>query len=576
MGVAMKKFRIKKIHIYLAAFGILLSGCHLQTSDSALPESTMFFTNQQFEDQLRELEKEIEILKDSFFRKEYSLEQDSVYFEKGYNTTINYDGLVLTMEEKGIGALSESAKKVINNISFYGNNNFKDYWISLFEIDSFYEKAYTSINVSSNSKTHQGKEYYNRATDTIDWDKLVNRILENSKKSITTNQRSALSIEEIKIILVQLKDFSNSIKKEYPEFDFEHLACQLSTLSLTYGPSQENGTLASTNAYNIEWFLNSEGNYPILQTSIGLNEHEFKHFLCEYCVDEKRNGNCYVVPSGISYENHGGLQFSFIEEATAEEYSALRNNTNPITYFDKIEVLNNLRFVLSMQDDYEKDGFLKYSLFRNPIALVQQFPVLEDQTYFFSNNLKMLSAYNACLMSFPADFTRRVKQISGYENFDTNLEQKKEMYSSLLNYAQTELSRLFFTNLTIMNEEKEDMTLEYNFYLMRLFEKRMSFIFDVVSFYRGVTISSANYERIHQERELIMFKYLSEKYQIDLKNLKELFKEYSLSDGVTIPSFVDKDLIGFYKNLEKQNYDVNEFQKITDNGMQYYIQYSNN
>lgn len=574
----MRKHGVKKLHIYITAISLLLSGCHFQNpSINSEVENTV--VDQQIVEQIESLEEQLRILRESMLNTEENfsvIESNAVegtYFEKDYGTTVDYDSMILTMEERGIGPLSESAKALIKEISFVNKSRFNSSWIDLFEIDSFYLDAYMNSNVSSNPKTHQGSEFYNQSKDSICWDQLVKVIVQNSSSTASKNpNKESLSVAEIKIILKQLEAFSMDIKKDYPEFDMEHLACQLSTLSLVYGTSKVNGTLASTSAYSIEWFLNSNGDYPVLQTSIGLNEHEFKHFLCEHCIDEAKD-ICYVVPSGVNYGNYDALKFTFIEEATAEEYSSSRNNTKPVTYFDKIEILDNLRLVLSMQDDYEEDAFFKYSLFRNPLATVQQFPVMNDQMYFFSNNLKMLASYNACLDNIDTKFTRKVCEVFGYGDFFSNIEKQREVYSSLLNYAQVELSRLFFTDLVIMNEEK-NISLEYNFYLMRLFEKRSKLAFDVVSSKRGIEISSANFEGLNREREMTMLRYLSDRFQISLKDLKELYDEYALSDGITFPSFVDNNRINFYRELETEEYDATKLTYWTISNLQYYIQYA--
>ncbi len=540
----------KHFHVYAAAFVVLLSGCiHVSNFDTVAT-----LAGQKMEEKIEEVGDIV------------SITERTETFAKDYND------MILTMKEKGVGEISESAKQTIKAISFCDTSKFDFSWVDLFNIESFYKEVY--INSATGAKSHQGSSFYNHLTKTISWDELEKEIYKNSINF--TNNKSdicPLSLSDVKIILKQIEEFSNDIKNKYPEFDLEHLACQLSTLSLMYGSNHKDGTLASTSTYSIEWFLNDSGDKPILQTSLGLNNHEFKHFLCQRCIDEDRLTNYYVVPSGVVYGSNGSLSFSFIEEATAEEYSALRNNNFPVTYHDKIGILNNLRMVLSMQDDYEEDGFLKYALLRNPLSMVQQFPVIDDQTYFFVDNLKMLAAFNACLddNSF---FIKEVEKKVGYQNCLDGSSLKKEVYSSCMNYAQVELSRLFFTDLIIMNEEKEEMTLEYNFYLMRLFEKRMKMAFDIISSKQGISISPANFEGLNYERVLVMLRYLEKKYQMDFQTLKELYQEYSLSDNVNYPNFVDDSRINFYKMLETQEYDVEELKNMSNSSFEYYIRYS--
>lgn len=559
--------KVRNLQIYVTATALLLSGCSLHSnldtreiSNSQSVETNNYVSNH-------------------YVSNNYG--DNETFYERTYNSAADYNKMILTLQEKGLENLSEQAKTAIQNVSFYNTNPYNFLWVESFAIDDYFSSAYTHPNVASRVSNHANSSLYNVLTHSINWKEAIDIIVQNGKqteKDDETNTCTALSRSEVEIVISQLEKFTEDVVKEYPEYDLKHLACQLYNLSLVYRTPLENtSTLATTSYCRIDWYLNEFGQKPILQTSLMLNDHEFKHFLCGYCCDEISTGeNVYITPSGVIYGANTSLNFSFIEEATAEEYSAEKNGKDCVNYYEKIAALETLKFVLSLQDDYEEDGFLKYGFLQNPLALVQQFPVLDDQTYYFQNNLKMLASFNACLSSVPYVFAKNVSALPGYENFLENFEQKKEVLSVIGTYASSELSRLFLTNLIVMNDTKDDMSVSYNFYLMRLFEKRMDIMFLAMSDYQRFNMSSANYKQIYNERLGSFFQYLSDKYQMDLADIRELYEEYSLSDGIIYPSFVDNNRQSFYRNLESQEYDNEELKKYSDNAIQYYVQYFSN
>lgn len=552
--------KVRNLQIYVTATALLLSGCSLNdnssnrvTENSPRAEST-YYVSANHEDY-------------------------ETFYERTYSSTVDYDKMILTLQEKGTCELSEEAKDAIQGVSFYNTSPYNFSWVAAFAIDDYFSSAYMHPNVASRVSNHSNSSLYNGLTNSINWKAAIDIITQNGKQTVKNDDTDtcvALSPSEVETIINQLEKFTKDVTKEYPEYDLKHLACQLYNLSLVYNTSLENPNTLATTSYNrIDWFLNEYGQRPILQTSLMLNDHEFKHFLCGYCYDEiSTNDNVYITPSGVIYGANTALNFSFIEEATAEEYTAERNGKDCVNYYEKIAALETLKFVLSLQDDYEKDGFLKYGFLQNPLALVQQFPVLDDQTYYFSNNLKMLASFNACLSTTPYVFVKNVSSLPDYENFLENFDQKKEVFSSLGTYASAELSRLFLTNLVVMNDTKDDMTLSYNFYLMRLFEKRMDIMFLAMSDYQKFNMSSANYKQIYNERLGSFFHYLSDRYQMDLKDVRTLYEEYSLSDGITYPDFVDSNRQSFYQDLESQEYDTEALKEYSENAIQYYVQYS--
>ena len=55
-----------------------------------------------------------------------------------------------------------------------------------------------------------------------------------------------------------------------------------------------------------------------------------------------------------------------------------------------------------------------------------------------------------------------------------NEEEKNACITDLINYSQSQLTKLFFSNLIVLNEQHMNENLhEYYAYLIRLFDKRM-------------------------------------------------------------------------------------------------------
>lgn len=496
---------------------------------------------------------------------------DSPYFQKGEDDLKTIEDLRLTLEEKGLARLSLSARTAIDNISKTLVNDINYDYISALGADDL--SIFLSPFLTDVVDKHSNEFLYDVENDDIYWEQLpeliyVNNLLFIGKdcqyKGIEKKDSpyESLSKEDIISVLNQLEDFVHYIKDTYPNYDMKHLACVLSQCTFLYDHFPSNA-IAATGTSGIRWNV-INGKYPNLSSFITTNEHEFKHLLCAECEDENgysgQNNEYYWASfTGVEGFLDSRLSMTFIEEATAEELSAQMTNRDMDCYLINEEILNNIRLVLSMQDDYEPDGFLKYGLLQNPIALIQQLPLLNVQKYSFADNVRMLAAYEDMIGNGPYDFIFAINKLKGCEGFPFD-KSAIDVYKSLLNYAQIQLSRMFYTNLIVLNETK-DVPLDYNLFMLRLFEKRMDIAYRAINFYLKKIVPDIdltdyeNYASYHLDNFL---SYLSNTFHMSISRLNELYREYSLDDDVTYPKFLSEDVVNLNEFLRWHDFSEDE------------------
>ena len=357
---------------------------------------------------------------------------DDIYDSELYKFSIDYEDLILTEEEKGYD-ISYSARNLIKEISDHDVLVNSDY-IDVLDID---ETELLDGKFSNKKMIHTGKVYYVSESDSICWDKLIKTIYSNSvdsekKKNKDTKVFESLSLEDITIVVNQIRNFTYEVKKRYPSYDLSHLACVLSDLSLLYKVNLEDedeNVFAYTTYSQIVWCVNSDGEYPDLKNLEAINDHEYKHLLCNNCIDEIMGSGYHVDEAGISKFTSYDMSFDFISEATAEEFSADINGRPAVSYNSQRNVLNSIRFVLSISDDYELDSFTKYSFLHDPIAMMQQFPVLENTKSTYKDNFTMLSSLDKLLTYIPYDYVFKIEDTYGYDSIYDDM-RYKEIFNS--------------------------------------------------------------------------------------------------------------------------------------------------
>jgi len=353
-----EKMKKRRVCIYAVGFTLLLTGCSLvPNSDNRYTDNTMYYT-------------------------------------KG-NNNIDFEDIVLTIYEKNNISISNLGKEYINNIENI-NYIYDTKWLDILNIN---KDSLTDKYVVNNVDKHSNVKYYDSSNNSIKWDKLIDVIHTNSKNKERNSDKKyiALSKEEIKIVLTHMSDFLDIVLEDYPSFDVANLACKLNNLSLVYFYREKDDKAKASCIYDmISIGVDEEGNKLDLNKYRGLLYHEFKHYFCFCCKDEMK-GNYYTA-GGISSKNGYEINLKFLEEALAEEYSAKCNNKEISCYYNQYQILNTLRLVMSLQLDYSEDNILKYQLLHNPVALLQQFPVYNNNDIYI-RNITMLECFNELLMN---------------------------------------------------------------------------------------------------------------------------------------------------------------------------------
>lgn len=500
-------------------------------------------------------------------------DSDYPYFHRAPNKIATVDDIVLSLDEK-TGTDLTTAKDWAQKIKATGYVS--DDIINTLNIDDYLFDALTDPNVTGLVMKHDNMLFYNRSKDTIDWTNLALKIKANGTLLVLFDSLNLvkkenhdkykgiknMSLDDINIVLNQLKEIVLETKKRYPDYDMAHLACLLSHIAFTYrdnADSETLGVVAATSFEDISWILTSDSKYPSLESFKPINMHEFKHFLAAACPDEYQ-ADVYTTFTGINYYEDDTLMFNFIEEVTAEEYAMSLTDRGLLASFEEREILDNIRFVLSLQDDYEQDGFLRYSLSKNPIALLEQFPVFSNED--FVDVVKMLVAYDLMLGLFPSDLYEKALEI----NPDLDMQ---SFINTVVDYANIQLTDLFFTNLLVLNETK-DVPIDYNMYLIRLFEQRMSVGFFALLQTRGYHITIDNYNALYSQKLDVFLTYLAEKY--DLAPYKT-YSEYQLPKEYDYPAFVSKDVIELYDNIRDCRYNLEAIREVVNDELAKYLVY---
>lgn len=380
------------------------------------------------------------------------------------------DDIIITYSEEGY-VLSEKASNTIENIFEIENENLDTGYFCITE-DSV-EIQFVGYAKEEKTDYHSFNHLYNEENDSIDWVAAAETIYLNSMDSLIY---TAMPIEDIEYVLELLKDYIENIKTDYSEINMEEIACKLSTFSLFYARDKY-PTLAGT-AKDYIVYYDSDKNIKIFDPDDSISCHEFFHFLCFGCnceIDLAKFTAEGLNVSNSSVENYTddiyGISYTFIEESLAERNVYTYNKTSPTTYFAYQKITDNIELALSINENYGIDEYVSQCIYRKPIDFIQNFPVgnenLEEN---FTDNVRMLIIYDALLR---CDYDNEQYLLDCLAQYETE-EEKNACIANLINYSQSQLTKLFFSNLVVLNEQHTEENLhEYYAYLIRLFDQRM-------------------------------------------------------------------------------------------------------
>lgn len=479
--------------------------------------------------------------------------------------------------------ISEEAKEAIIAINSYDT---ADPYLEALQITpAIASLAYTSD--LEKTVSHTNTQYYDALTDTICWDDLTERIYDNTVSRAARDSSLTLpSKSYILRIVDHIEQFYQQIKQSYPEYDTQQLACVLEDFSLQFeqdmNSSDPNLIATTTNDFDKIWI-----SYYSIYSSSSLEErkdtdyHEAFHVLTSLCKDQYNildfflKSNKYdsinISTPSFFHGKHDSLYNSrFIYHFLSEIYASLCAcelvGGKQVSYVYYDESLDFIQATLGLLDDYEIDDILGDIITCDGQQFIQRFPVYqEDAVSGFIEHLEMLKGFDILLCG-DEEYQDYLNEKNGFLSYDFSTG------DSINETIMKRLAKLYFNNLIMLNEKHpNEMTVQDNLIFLQIFEKELQFCAYslYVSFYESA-ISSMGRDAFDEyvnsfstdeqiqmrsgtvvDYENEVLNYLSQRYQVDLKDLKFALIDlnYETLKDYTFPDFMSDEKKQFYAYL---------------------------
>lgn len=455
-------------------------------------------------------------------------------------------------------SLSEDAIKTIEELCNYTNPNYDSRYLDIMDINKDTALAAYGNLLNDEVEKHLNTEYYDSANDDIKWDELAEKIYQNSIANEDKNLTS-LSLEQIEEKLENMEVVVNDLRASFPEYKTEELACVLSNYEMftSSTSADEIGASASATSTTIVYYQDS----PSTLENIKIDYHEDFHVCCRSCDDVCQIGTnvsgrdgigIYTSPNSLILEGDDNLCFErytyqFLEEIYASFYSRELSGKVQNTYLLYDEVLFSLQIALGLRDDYKIDSIFKDLAYHDPVSFIKHFPVYgEYKDQYFVNNCQMLKSFDI-LLSYNKTYEEELQK---NDLLDTYLEDGTE---SLQIMAMDHLSKTFFNNLIVMNENHfDEMSLEDNYAFISLFKYSL----DKACVAIAQLEADEGYPLLLNDSKLsfnqdinTFMNYLGKKHGVDST---ELIIEYSNTNfplNYQFPSFIGEEKMGYYNEL---------------------------
>lgn len=508
--------------------------------------------------------------------------EDNTFFQKDKNTPLCLDDFILTNSERNI-IVSDSAKKLEEILSKNLQETELDYKdqkiIFALNIKELIKSFLHSSNILYEEEEHHNILLYSESNDDLKWDQLFETLKHNNEMATSCRLKlndgkysaiESINEKDLKIWIEQFHDFINKTRKKIPNLNMKRLACILEDYSVTtYNPNSSEIGVISKTYIDKTCYPTWNGMFPDMQDFEANNYHEFYHILSYYCRDDENEyGNPYglgfrffdsFVDNNITLNSNDGnyhypFNYRFIEEALAESFSTSLLNEEETTYIDNIFTINNLKLSLIFQQNFTINTFEQTDLLHNPIAFIQQFPILDGNTKsnqdWLVAQLEMLECYN--IINDPKFLT----------NFCYNKDEKimqeniKKTIICLENHADLQMTRNFLWNLAnSKNTTKKDITFEDCQYLIRLYQSRLAMQRIGICKLHKISLQDLN----------------TSSYQEELANLFQYFNNYIQEEYYYHSLFADEEKESITKlnlskafNKEEKKYFENLINEIDD------------
>lgn len=485
------------------------------------------------------------------------------------------EDIIVSYSEEDI-SLSMEGRESVENLFAIENENLETSYFNITE--DKVERQFVEFANQEGVTEHMYHDLYDADTNTILFDEAVDVIYKNSQESIYIKVSedeqgedikqicTGMSKEDIAYILSLFKDYYPEMKSKYPAIDAKEIACKLQGGSLYYTSSYI--FLRAKTTYKYIVYFDSEQNIYTFDPTNSTSIHEFFHFICASC-DCAFNPSMYhaegvniIAPeysfNDVGFEDYAkkdlkGFAYGFIEEASAERTMFSYLGEMPSDCFDYQKVVDNIEFVLSLDENYPLDNYIDASLSHDPIQFIQEFPVGDANTKEnFTDNVRMLVVYDSLLHYGDVN-----KKYIDATLANCTQEEQDQRISHLILYSQSQLTKLFFTNLIVLNETHPDKKdLSYYAYLMDIFYGKMQQTNEILSeiwdLPESCKVNEAYDESFYQMKEMYI-NYICSYYQEETcrKILEEATKdEVGLPFVEEYPSYVSEDHKRFYNYLK--------------------------
>lgn len=443
------------------------------------------------------------------------------------------ENIIANLMQETNAEVSKTATNIINEISSVNvdNEGMNALQITKSQLADTY-KLY-----DDEEKKHKYQSLYDEKTDSIKWDEAVDKIYENSQKEVANDPNNELELEafskeEIEKLVEEMKTAYEHIKQDFKDYDTKELACKLEYYTLNKSNIDNGDSIAITTPDEIIYFPVYDELRQITQTDT--TYHESFHLCQNNCIDNQNND---YLSSFIP---------TFIEENYAALYAQDITQFYQTSYINYNDALNLVQLALSLSDSYQIDELLKYTICNDPVNFLKEFPVYgEDKEKFLLDTIEALRGLNILVNS---------KQTENFYNEENPYTKKTIQEVEKGTYDQ--ISKIFYNNLIVLNEQHPEMTLEDNCFFITLYENIKNSIPIDTQYILSIDNdydTSYDIDGRLSEVDTYFTKYIADKYSISEEEATyDLF--YSTpTENYTLPDFIPQEKKEFYHYIGTEN-----------------------
>lgn len=448
--------------------------------------------------------------------------------------------------------VSDNANTVINRISSINVDNM---YMDALGIDKD-NIAMTYKEYIKERNNHKYQSLYDEQTDSIKWEEVSKKIYESSKdvegsSNSSLGMTESFSEENVKIIVEMLETTYNQVKQDFPNYDTEELACKLEYYALLKSDYDRESVAAST--YNDQIVF-----YPIYNLLPEKQKedfiyHEGFHLFSNNCVDNRsKDYLAYFMPP-------------FIEDYYASKYAQELTDYYQMSYMNYNDGVDLIQAALALNDNYQIDDLLTDSIYNDVESFFKEFPVYgNDKEKFFLDTITALRGLDLLLDS------------DSSTNY-LSLKYTDSAQQSIIDSVYSQISKIFYNNLIVLNEQHPEMTLEENLAFlqaftatkiricidqdmvipsMQLFSVHNPFNFKEVDFESLATVPNETVTLLNIEKSTpcdYFIEYCATKYHMSVEDTeKRLLSVEAMNGKYQFPDFLEPEKKTFYQYLANQ------------------------